>query len=130
MRVCEAFAREGLEVELWIPKRHNPDFENVDPFSYHLIERNFCIRKLSIFDGMRWITGRIGFFMMVLSFTLVLFFKVAFLRDRKQTVFYFHDIRDAWTIVLFSRNVFSEMLMYYKSSVNLLNRWCLAKIRG
>lgn len=130
MRVCEAFARQGIEVELWAPRRFNPQFEGVDPFLYHLIEKNFRVKRVPVLDIMRFFPGRGGFFLMLVSFTLVLFFKIAFMRDRKQAVFYFHDIRDAWTSVFLSRKVFSEILMYYKSSVDLVNRWCFAKIGG
>mgnify|MGYP001565952670 CR=1 FL=1 len=130
MRVCEAFARQGVEVELWAPRRFNPQFAGVDPFSYHLIEKIFRIKKIAVLDLMRFLPDRGGFFLMLVSFTLVLFFKVALMRDRERVVFYFHDIRDAWLSVLLSRKVFSEILMYYKSSVDLINRWCFAKIKG
>lgn len=130
MRVCEAFARQGIDVELWVPRRFNPQFEGVDPFLYHLVEKNFRVKRIPILDGMRFFPGRGGFFLMVASFTLALFFKIAFMRDRKRAIFYFHDLRDAWTSVFLSRKVFSEILMYYKSSVDLVNRWCFAKING
>jgi glycosyltransferase involved in cell wall biosynthesis len=46
-------------------------------------------------------------------------------RDKKHTAFYFFDLRDAWSTILLSRNIFTEIHMYYKSSLDFINRWGL-----
>lgn len=130
MRVCEAFARQGINVELWVPRRYNPKFKGISPFEYHAIEKNFLIKEIPIFDGTSMPFGKIGFFVMLASFTLSLFFKVLFMSNRKDVIFYFHDLRDAWATVLLSKNVFSEIHMYYRSSFSPLNHWCFRTMRG
>ncbi|MEK7613196.1 MAG: glycosyltransferase family 4 protein [Patescibacteria group bacterium] len=130
MRVAESFAKEGAVVEFWVPRRLNPGFAGVDPFGYHAIEKNFRIRRLPVIDLMGVIPGSISFFIMLLSFTAGLFLYVLKEPDKKNTIFYFFDLRDAWTTLFLSKNVFSEIHMYYKSSVDFINRWGFSHMRG
>lgn len=44
MKMCEAFARSGAQVELIIPRRSNEIDE--DPFTYYQVEKDFRIKKL------------------------------------------------------------------------------------
>lgn len=129
MRVCEAFAREGIDVEMWVPRRRN-DMKKINPFEYHAIEQNFLLKKLPVLDVMGIIPGRAGFFLMLLSFSIVVFFYILFSRARRDSIFYFFDLRDAWANTLLSKNVFSEIHMYYKSSVEFVNRWGFSRVRG
>ncbi len=129
MRVAEAFADEGAEVEFWAPRRRN-ELRRVEPFAYHAIKQNFKLRKLPVIDVMDIFPGPIGFLLMLGSFTVVLFFRVLFMRGRSKTVFYFFDLRDAWTTLLVSRNAFSEIHMYYRSGVDAVNRWGFSRTRG
>lgn len=48
MKMCEAFAREGANVELWIPRRINPIKDS--PFYYYGIKDSFVIKKIPIID--------------------------------------------------------------------------------
>lgn len=128
MRVAEAFARQGHDVEFWVPNRVNPDFTGVDPFEYHAVEKNFSIRYMPVLDLMYWLPGRIGFFLMLASFTTILLYYVV--SHRKNTVFYFFDVRDAWSTLLVSNAVFSEIHMYYRSSVDVINRWGFSRCAG
>lgn len=130
MRVLEAFAREGAEVELLCPRRRNRGLEGADPFEYHGIERNFIIKKLPVIDLMGILPGALGFYLMVVSFSAVVFLYVASSRERRRAVFYFFDLRDAWAILLFSRRAFSEIHMYYQSSADFINRWGFSRLRG
>ncbi len=131
MRVLEAFAHEGVEVELWAPRRRNTsELERTDPFVYHLIEPNFKLKKLPVIDIMPFVPGRIGFFLMLGSFIVSTFFKMLFMRGRKHTVFYFFDLRDAALAHLLAPRTFSEIHMYYRSSVDFLNRRGFKKMQG
>jgi glycosyltransferase involved in cell wall biosynthesis len=131
LRVAEAFAAAGAEVEFWAPRRRNEDFlRAVDPFAYHGIERIFKIRKLPVIDLMHALPGAFGFLLMLASYTTVLFFRILLMRNRHRTVFYFFDLRDAWSALLVSRMVFSEIHMYYKSSVDFINRWGFGRSAG
>ncbi len=127
MRVAEGFAKEGAQVEFWIPRRRSA-LGSVDPFEYHLIERNFHFRYLPVVDLMGVVPGGIGFLLMLASFTVSVFFLALF--QNRTSVFYFFDLRDAWLVLLLSKKSFSEIHMYYKSSLNFLNRWGFARMRG
>lgn len=48
MKMCEAFAREGASVELWIPRRINPIKD--PPFYYYGVRSSFVIKKIPIID--------------------------------------------------------------------------------
>lgn len=48
MKLCEAFAKEGVSVTLLVPKRINPILD--DPFLYYGVKKNFSIRAVSSFD--------------------------------------------------------------------------------
>ncbi|MSU74413.1 glycosyltransferase family 1 protein [Candidatus Kaiserbacteria bacterium] len=131
MRVLEGFAREGIEVELWAPRRQNsPEFAQTDPFDYHLIERNFTIKKLPVIDLMPYSAGKFGFLLMLGSFIVSVFFRMLFTQGRKDTVFYFFDMRDAFTAHWLSDKIFCEIHMYYRSSVDFINRRGFRRMRG
>lgn len=127
MRVAEAFAKEGSEVEFWIPRRRNA-LKALDPFEYHLIERNFRLRYVPVIDLMGVIPGGFAFLLMLGSFTVSVFFLALF--QNHKSIFYFFDLRDAWLVLLLPKKSFSEIHMYYKSSLNLVNRWGFARMRG
>jgi len=64
MKMCEAFALVGADVELVIPWRFNPIKE--DPFYYYGVKNIFKITKIPSVDLVRF--GRIGFWVQSLSF--------------------------------------------------------------
>ena len=127
MRVAEAFAAEGTEVEFWIPRRRNA-LHTLDPFKYHLIEHNFRFRRLPVIDLMGVVPGNFSFLLMLESFTIsVLFF--SFFESRR-SIFYFFDLRDAWALLLLPLRAFCEIHMYYKSSLDIVNRWGFKRMVG
>lgn len=48
MKMCEALANAGVDVELWLPRRFNPIKEK--PFVYYDIREIFIIKKIPIID--------------------------------------------------------------------------------
>lgn len=50
MKMCEAFSKAGVELELWIPGRFNRIKEN--PFSYYNIRETFSIKRIPVIDLM------------------------------------------------------------------------------
>ncbi|MDO8430314.1 MAG: glycosyltransferase family 4 protein [bacterium] len=77
MKMAEAFAKRGIEVELLIPWRF--DGLNEDPFVYHQAKKIFKIRTLPNLDLLQWPVGKLGFVITTISFLLsakfYLFFK-------------------------------------------------------
>jgi len=84
MEMCAAFVKQGIAVELVVPRRKNPIKE--DPFIYHNIQKTFSIRTLPCLDLVRF--GRIGFLITLFSFISSTIFFVLF---KKDTIFYTRD---------------------------------------
>src|SRR3989344_746663 len=86
VKMCEAFARVGFDVELVIPRRFNelPD----DPFDYYRAERNFAIKKLFTIDGApnREPAHSIFYWIQSLTFAFAVFF---YLLPRNDAYVYF-----------------------------------------
>jgi hypothetical protein len=62
-RVCSELARQGADVELWIPNRRNPIQKDVFEY-YNTLERTFTVRKISCIDFFRFesVLGKIHLF--------------------------------------------------------------------
>ena len=55
LKMCEALAREGAQVELIVPTRNNHLTD--DPYAYYGVEKNFLITYLDVPDTLRWPLG-------------------------------------------------------------------------
>ncbi len=66
MKMCEAFSRLGLNVELWVPKRRSDIFD--DPFEYYNIQNKFEIKKIPCLDFVFFDWRGIGFIFQTISF--------------------------------------------------------------
>ncbi len=129
------FVKKGVKVELWVPWRNNRKFSGKDPFSYHNIERNFLIRRIPAMDFTGLLPGSFFFFLMLASFYLsLLVLGLAWgmfqAKPRTNTIFYFHDARDAIALALLGRHMFLEIHDFYKSSAGWINRYVFARITG
>lgn len=130
MKTCEGLARQGISVALWIPRRINPKFRNTDPFLSYSIERNFTIRRIPVLDLTDVLSGNIGFFLLLVTFNISLAFYTRAQRARHDTVWYFHDSRDAVLPALFCRKIFFEIHDFYRSRIQWINRWCMRRAAG
>lgn len=101
MEMCEAFAREGAEVELVVPRRLNPIKEN--PFEYYGVEKNFKINKLPCLDLVRF--GKIGFFIQSLSFAKMAMFYTLF---KKADIIYSRDELPLFCLSFLKKNLYWE----------------------
>jgi len=101
MEMCNAFADQGLEVELIVPNRTNPIKE--DPFVYHDVKRNFLIRRLPTWDLVRF--GKIGFLIQMFSFSESVAWFALF---KKGTLFYTRDEVIAVYLKLLGKRVMWE----------------------
>lgn len=118
MKMCEAFARAGVEVELAVPNLQSDIPE--DPFSYYAITTRFPITRLPVLEcGAR---GRIRFYIQTFSFALSALF---FLRKRSCDVIYGRD-----EVVLLATRVFGwkktvwEAHGYFNVVVRRMLRTC------
>ncbi|TAL49398.1 glycosyltransferase [Patescibacteria group bacterium] len=101
MKMCEAFAAQGVGVKLVVPRRKN--FIKDDPFLYYGIKRKFKIIKIPCLDLVRW--GKLGFLIESLTF-----FEFAFWRffSAAEAVFYTRDEVAAFYFSNIGRNVIWE----------------------
>lgn len=74
MKTCEAFAGNGVHVELMVPARKNAIVEA--PFSYYGVEEQFLITTMPVLDWVRF--GRIGVFVSTLLFSEAVRFPQSF----------------------------------------------------
>lgn len=120
MKMCEAFANGGLEVQLIIPKRRNP-IEN-DVFEYYGIKTKFVIKTIYSLDllGIKYI-GRFALYAQALTFAFSVFIYSLFhFNDFRNSILYFRDEFSPWLLSVFNRNTFLEIhafggrFKYYK----------------
>lgn len=108
MKTCEGLAAYGAEVELWIPRRRNPQFPR-DPFAHYGVARNFTLRVLPAFDGLAFFPGRFGFFVMVATFGASLIVSALLHKLTRRAIFYLHDPLYALFLQFVARHVFLEI---------------------
>lgn len=84
VKTCEALARQGTSLELWVPDRPTPIKESVE--AYYGIRSQFPIRRFPTIETLGW--GRAGF---VLQSLLFAFSVRAGLFGRKNVVVYCRD---------------------------------------
>ena len=90
MKMGEAFAREGVDVELLIPVRFGGVREKGDAFEYYNIKNKFKIKKIFSIDliPLEKIIGHLGFWIQNASFTILVSFYLLF---RKVDIIYTRD---------------------------------------
>jgi glycosyltransferase involved in cell wall biosynthesis len=93
MKLCEAFAKNGIAVTLLTADRRNT--VQKDPFAYYDITQNFQIERLPVWDTIRfWWLGPIGFWIETISFTLSLMLRLRRLRSTlapETTILFSHE---------------------------------------
>jgi len=123
MKMCEAFALSGIEVELVVPWRFNPMKE--DPFEYYGVEKNFEITKLPCIDLMplaRFL-GRLAFWIQSFSFAKSAFWYAFF---KKADIIYSRDVPPLFFLSFFKRNLVWEN---HNRNFNFIVRRVLKKCR-
>jgi len=101
MKMCEAFADTGIEVELWVPTRYN--IIKADPFDYFHVKKNFKIVKIYSIDLVRF--GYWGFWIQKMTFILFATVRAIF---TKANVFYSRDDLFVYLLSIFDRNIYWE----------------------
>ncbi len=108
MKMCEAFANAGAELELVLPWRFNPVKQ--DPFEYYGVRNNFKITKIPSLDLVRF--GKIGFWIQSLSFACFVFWYALF---KKTDIIYSRDEVPLLFLSLFKKNLVFEIHKLPKS---------------
>ena len=104
MKMCEAFANAGNEVELVVPRRLNYIKEN--PFEYYGVKENFKIIKLPTLDLI--IFGKVGFWIQSLNFAK---FATIYTLFKKSDIIYSRDELPLFLLSFFKKNIIWEVHM-------------------
>ena len=131
MKTCESFARKGIDVELWVPRRRNAAFIGVDPFVYHGIAKLFRIRRFPALDLIRY-AGPYGNFILASTFGVCIFFYAVAARLHRSALFYGHDPYDMVLLFLIRARVFVEIHEIYGSYTRYPRfiRWIFSSMAG
>jgi len=92
VKMCEAFADNGVVIELIVPKRRNHIKDDV--FTYYHTRNNFTFRYLKFIDffSWSWLNHKIGFTLNILEFLLL----SLSLKIDKQNIIYTRSPEIAW----------------------------------
>lgn len=103
-KMCEEFARAGIDIELWVPGRKNSIKD--DLYNYYGLERNFTIKKISNFDflGFSPILEKYFFRLQSIFYCLKLFFK----KIDKDSIIYTRSPEIVWTFAMRGKKVIFE----------------------
>lgn len=115
MKMCEAFSKQGLEVELLISQRRN--FIHEEIFDFYNIESNFKIKKLFCLDFLRSkFFGKTTLFIQYVSFSLSVFFYILFQPNKykKEDIFYCRDEFSPWILGVLNKKVYLETHHFHK----------------
>ena len=106
MKMCEALARESVDVELWIPRRINPIKDL--PFNYYNVRESFSIKKIPVIDLVPFykILGSLANFVESISFAA---FNVWRLRKTDFDIIYSRDQFTLWLLSFLNYKFIYEM---------------------
>lgn len=123
IKMCEAFAKNGVEVDLVVPKRFGiSDIIKKDPFEYYKVDKIFKIKKLFCLDltPLNRFLGPVSFLVQAVSFAVSVFFYAAF---KRVDIVYSRDRFSSLFIAPIKRNVVLEIHQTHKSLFKfILNR--------
>lgn len=111
VKMCEAFAKRGLEVELICPRRFNPTIKE-DTFEYYNIEKNFRIKLLPHLDPVPLdkFLGSLASWLGSLEFMFTSFLYLVFTGSlNSNVVFLSNDHFQIFLLSFFSKNIIYEI---------------------
>ena len=101
MQNCEAFAKEGCDVTLWVARRWNTaEMRRVrDPFAFYGVDPVFSVRRMPCLDLFplfpKGVNDRLAFYMLMLSYAVALLLRLPFARA---DVYYSRDEFLLWLL--------------------------------
>lgn len=107
MKTCEALAKNGLELELVIPRRKTEAMSD-DPFDYYRVERVFKLKKLPCLDLIPYLSflGPIPYWLISVTFSLsAAFYSMTHSHD---FLYFRHDPILFWFFIFWKKNLIGE----------------------
>ena len=114
MKMCEAFAEQGIELDLIIPMRFRIfPIERQNPFEYYKVKKIFKIRKIFCLDltPLNRFLGPVSFLIQILSFS---FFSTIYLLFKKTDIIYGRDRFSLFFLSFFKKNIIFEIHKIHK----------------
>jgi len=120
MKMCEAFAKQGVELELVVPWRFGiSELVKQNSFKYYKVEKNFRIKKLFCIDltPLNKYLGPVSFLTQAVSFAISAFFYTLF---KSADIIYSRDRFSLFPISLIKNNLVYEVHQLHRSSFKFL----------
>lgn len=114
IKMCEAFAKQGIDLELVIPRRfHIFPAEKESPFSYYKVEKIFKIKRVFCFDltPLNRFLGPVSFLIQIISFSV---FSAIYLMFKKADIIYGRDRFSLFFLSFFRKNIVFEIHKIHK----------------
>ena len=127
MKMCQAFKKAGIEVELVVAKRVNPDYEKIDTFDYYKIPQKFSIVRLWLLDLVNREMSLKGFSVIIqnTTFAISAFFYFLF---KKTEMIYSRDEFSLFLLSFLKRNLVLELHAFPQSKF-FLYKWLFKRVK-
>lgn len=121
MKMCQAFVKQKVDLELIVAKRINPQFKGVDPFEYYQIKEKFPIKRLFLIDMVALGRSLKGLSVIIqnTSFAISSFLYLLF---KKTDIIYSRDEFSLFFLSFFKKNLVLEMHIFPNSKLFLYKR--------
>lgn len=118
MKSCEAFAQEGVNLELWVPNRVTQITQDI--FDFYGVKKNFVIKKIQSFDAFRFekYLGKLSFWIQSILFLR----KLNSCHLELDTLVYTRNAEIAWLFARKGHRVVYEAHQWPTSKVWLYQR--------
>jgi len=112
VKMCEAFADLGIQVDLLIPFRSNSLREDI--FEYYSVRRNFNVKTLGAIDPMqfKWFPERLAFWVQSFTSGVSIILYLLTRRYPEDTIFYARDYVSLFILSFLKLNPISEIHDY------------------
>lgn len=123
--MCEAFAENGADMELVVPRRFSiSHVGKEDPFKYYGIKKNFKIKKVFCLDPtpLNKYLGPVSFLTEAFSFAISV---STYLLFKKTDIIYSRDRFSLFFLALFKKNIILEVHQMHRS----LFKFALNRVR-
>jgi len=127
IKMCQAFVREGADLELIAAKRVNSQFKGINPFDYYRSKERFPIKRLWLIDtvAIDWSFWGMSAFIQNVSFAFSSFIYLLF---RKADIIYSRDEFSLFLLSFFRKNLVLE-LHTFPNSKFFLYRHVFKKVK-
>ena len=122
MKMCEAFVKNGADLELIVPRRFSiSSLGKKEPFEYYRVERLFKVKKIFCFDltPLNRFLGPVSSLIQALSFSFFVFIYLCF---KRADIIYGRDRFDLFLISFFRPFVFEIHKIHKNLDINLAKR--------